>query len=163
MPYTRVNWADSPSTATPVDAANLNNMDAYIATLDTRTGNTPQMGDKLAGSGNPGAGINASAGVTELGGATAVILKFNNYYDGTNDRYTTTNFAAQLQLDATGETGLRFRTAASGTAGTVITWGAWKQVAVLDSAGGGAAGAKDWTGTTDPGGSAGEGDVWRKG
>jgi hypothetical protein len=35
MAYTRVNWVDNPSTSTPVDAALLNTMDAYIATLDT--------------------------------------------------------------------------------------------------------------------------------
>lgn len=37
MAYTRTNYQDSPSTATPLDAANLNNQDAYIATLDTTT------------------------------------------------------------------------------------------------------------------------------
>lgn len=41
MAYVRVNWADSPSTATPIDAANLNTMDAGIATLDTTT---PKVG-----------------------------------------------------------------------------------------------------------------------
>lgn len=34
MAYTRVTWVDSPSTSTPMDAALLNTMDAYIATLD---------------------------------------------------------------------------------------------------------------------------------
>lgn len=32
--YTRVNWQDAPSTATPTDAANLNVMDAGIAAHD---------------------------------------------------------------------------------------------------------------------------------
>lgn len=34
--YTRVNWQDSPSTATPTDAANFNVMDAGIAALATQ-------------------------------------------------------------------------------------------------------------------------------
>lgn len=35
MSYTRVNWQDGSGGGTPVDAANLNVMDAYIATLDS--------------------------------------------------------------------------------------------------------------------------------
>lgn len=34
MAYNRVNWEDAPSTATPLNSTNLNNMDAYIAYLD---------------------------------------------------------------------------------------------------------------------------------
>lgn len=35
MSYTLVGWADSPSTATPTDAANFAHMDAGIAANDT--------------------------------------------------------------------------------------------------------------------------------
>jgi hypothetical protein len=35
MPYTRTTWADSPSTSSPVDAANLNNMEVELVALDT--------------------------------------------------------------------------------------------------------------------------------
>lgn len=35
--YTRVNWQDSPSTQTPMNAANLNVMDAHIKELDVST------------------------------------------------------------------------------------------------------------------------------
>lgn len=35
MPYSRVNWVDGSGGGTPVDAANLNIMDAGIATNDT--------------------------------------------------------------------------------------------------------------------------------
>lgn len=35
MSYVRVNWADGSGGGTPVDATNLNNMDAGIAALDT--------------------------------------------------------------------------------------------------------------------------------
>jgi hypothetical protein len=35
MAYTRVNWVNTPSTTTPINDVNLNDMDAYIATLDT--------------------------------------------------------------------------------------------------------------------------------
>jgi hypothetical protein len=31
--YTRVNWADSPSTSTPVSASDLNTMDSALATV----------------------------------------------------------------------------------------------------------------------------------
>lgn len=39
--YTRVNWADSPSTSTPVSASDLNTMDAGIASAFA---NMPQVG-----------------------------------------------------------------------------------------------------------------------
>lgn len=39
--YSRVNWADSPSTTTPVSAADLNVMDAGIASAFA---NMPQIG-----------------------------------------------------------------------------------------------------------------------
>lgn len=35
MAYNRINWENAPSTATPLDADNLNRMDAKIADLDT--------------------------------------------------------------------------------------------------------------------------------
>lgn len=38
MAYTRINWVNSPSTATPINAANLNKMDSAIASLDTALG-----------------------------------------------------------------------------------------------------------------------------
>ena len=34
--YSRVNWEDSPSTDTPINATNLNKMDAGISQVDTR-------------------------------------------------------------------------------------------------------------------------------
>ena len=39
MAYTRVNWENLPSTDTPINAANLNIMDAGIKDLDTEMGN----------------------------------------------------------------------------------------------------------------------------
>lgn len=39
MAYTRVNWQDYPNTSTPINAANLNKMDAGIAALDTKITN----------------------------------------------------------------------------------------------------------------------------
>jgi hypothetical protein len=38
MTHTRVTWQNSPSTATPHSAANLNIMDAAIKTIDDVTG-----------------------------------------------------------------------------------------------------------------------------
>lgn len=54
MPYTRVNWVDGAGGGTPIDAANLNTMDAYIATLDTDvTGNqTPPQNATPAATGS---------------------------------------------------------------------------------------------------------------
>ncbi len=54
MPYTRVNWVDGAGGGTPIDAANLNTMDAYIATLDTDvTGSqTPAQNATPAASGS---------------------------------------------------------------------------------------------------------------
>jgi hypothetical protein len=31
MPYTKTNWQDTPATATPIDAANLNNLEDGVA------------------------------------------------------------------------------------------------------------------------------------
>ena len=55
MSYTRVNWQNKPSTATPINATNLNTMDAGIAALDTAIGTleTAVQGkvDKVEGKG----------------------------------------------------------------------------------------------------------------
>ena len=48
MSYTRVNWQNKPSTATPINATNLNTMDAGIAALDTALDDKV---DKVAGYG----------------------------------------------------------------------------------------------------------------
>lgn len=40
MSYTRVNWQDQPSTATPINAQNLNTMDSGIARLETSLNNS---------------------------------------------------------------------------------------------------------------------------
>lgn len=48
MSYTRVNWQNKPSTATPINATNLNTMDAGIAALDTEMADKV---DKVAGKG----------------------------------------------------------------------------------------------------------------
>lgn len=41
--YTRVNWEDLPSTDTPINATNLNIMDAGIKDLDTEMGNCVKL------------------------------------------------------------------------------------------------------------------------
>ena len=55
MSYTRVNWQNKPSTATPINATNLNTMDAGIAANDAAIGalNTALQGkvDKVEGKG----------------------------------------------------------------------------------------------------------------
>lgn len=50
MAYSRVNWQNSPSTSTPINATNLNNMDAAIKTNDDKLlGNAP-MGNVVVDS-----------------------------------------------------------------------------------------------------------------
>lgn len=45
MAYTRVNWQDLPSTATPRNATNLNIMDAGIKDIDDKVLGNASMGD----------------------------------------------------------------------------------------------------------------------
>lgn len=47
MAYTRVNWQDLPSTSTPVNATNLNNMDSAIKINDDKLLGNTAMGDIL--------------------------------------------------------------------------------------------------------------------
>lgn len=50
LTYTRVNWSDSPSTATPTDAANYNVMDAGVAAATTQINtNTTAISGKVDG------------------------------------------------------------------------------------------------------------------
>lgn len=48
MAYSRINWRDFPDKSTPVNAANLNKMDAQIQLNDTHIGNV----DSISGYGN---------------------------------------------------------------------------------------------------------------
>ena len=45
MAYTRVNWQDSPSTATPISASNLNKMDKGIKDLEDSLATVATTGD----------------------------------------------------------------------------------------------------------------------
>lgn len=49
MSYTRVNWENLPSTNTPVNAENLNKMDAGIASLDTHMTNAETNIEQISG------------------------------------------------------------------------------------------------------------------
>lgn len=71
MTYVRVNWKDFPDTSTPVDAANLNNMDAGIAAAATTSttldqfaapaANVPFNSKKITGLANGSASSDAAA------------------------------------------------------------------------------------------------------
>jgi hypothetical protein len=68
MPYVRTTWADNPSTSSPVDAANLNNMEVELVSLDTHA---------LRDDGSVDAAPTASTGQTikrTLGGAAKTVL-----------------------------------------------------------------------------------------
>jgi hypothetical protein len=120
-------------------------------------GITTQLGDKMGG---VDAGLNISSGTVVLGG-TGVFLKQNTYWDGSNDRFTANGSAYQFNI-TTGPAyaGPAWRYASGGTAGAVITWSSWLNIAIFRSAGGGTPGAGVWVGTSDPSTSAAEGDVW---
>lgn len=127
----------------------------------TASGSVSQFGDKLVGSGSTHPGMISSDSSIGLGSAGDVIFKMNNYFDGTNDRFTSTAAAVQIKSNATSNFGrLQHRYSGSGTAGTVITWGSWFTIPILGSNGGGAAGDSLFVGTTDPASIANEGDVW---
>lgn len=48
MAYNRINWENAPSTATPLDADNLNRMDAKIADLDTSMDAVQESYDEMS-------------------------------------------------------------------------------------------------------------------
>lgn len=57
MAYTRVNWEDLPSTATPRNATNLNKMDIGIKTNDDKLEGNTSMGNIIV------AGITSTTGI----------------------------------------------------------------------------------------------------
>lgn len=87
-------------------------------------------------------------------------IKYNNYWNGTNDKFiaTASGQAWQFFVSSNGPQA-RFSTNTP-TTGANITWSGFQNVASMASAGGGAAGNTEWIGTTDPGTAAGEGDTW---
>lgn len=98
--------------------------------------------------------------ILSLNSDNSFYIKYNNYWNGTNDKFITTASGQAWQFFV-GSSGpqIRFSTNTP-SAGTNITWSAFQNVLARASAGGGAAGNTDWVGTTDPGTNAGEGDTW---
>lgn len=47
MSYTRINWENTPSTNTPLNADNLNNMDAALANLDNLIAEANQLMNQM--------------------------------------------------------------------------------------------------------------------
>jgi hypothetical protein len=118
-----------------------------------------QLGDKLFGSGANDQGFISGTTQAVIGG-THVWLKENNYNNGTNDIFTANGSAYQFNVTAGSGNVPAWRYALSGTAGATITWASWLTLALMRSAGGGNAGSGVWVGTSDPAGSANEGDIW---
>lgn len=52
--YNRINWQNSPSTSTPLNAANLNKMDKGIDEIDTKLDNLQTTVDNLPSGGGGG-------------------------------------------------------------------------------------------------------------
>ncbi len=69
MAYTRVNWENLPSTNTPVNATNLNKMDAGIANAVEKTGDT-MTGD-----------LNMQGNAVKFGNNGSVLWKEDNFGD----------------------------------------------------------------------------------
>lgn len=107
-------------------------------------------------------GIQAAGEIDIAGSSGGVMLKLNNYWDGTNDRYMdSAGSAIQIIMRHDLNTiAPVIRVANSPVAGGIISWSPFSAIAALKTVGGGAAGQSIWVGTTDPGASANEGDIW---
>lgn len=152
MAYTRVNWVDSPSTSTPINAANLNVMDAAISSLDS--GKMDKSGGTFTG---------AATIALALSGSDKTFLTLNATDGKRYDLKITTGGAFQI-VNVTDSIVVLELGPASGTikAGGSTVWHAGN-----DGAGSGLDADKIkghalFIQATDPGGSAATGDGWIK-
>lgn len=77
MSYTRVNWVDSPSTATPIDAANLNVMDAGVAANATAIANLNTNAVQVGAHNATAFTLSAGSGVPATLAANEVYLQLS--------------------------------------------------------------------------------------
>lgn len=121
---------------------------------------TEQIGFNVGGSGDVGiVSATRDLWLFGVGGAGENDIGFNLFWDGANFRYLTNNVANRLKFDGSGI--LEFFNYPSGTAGNIASAGVSQgNVIQGKTAGGGSATNAMWSGTSDPGGSASEGDLW---
>lgn len=127
---------------------------------------TTAVGQQFLGFGQmnglPISGIQAAGELDIAASSSGVMFKLNNYWDGANDRYMdSTGFAIQIIMrHDLNQIAPVLRVGGSPVAGGIISWSPFSAMACLKTVGGGAAGQSIWVGTTDPGASANEGDIW---
>ena len=111
--------ATSISAATPI---------ASLGALPGASGVSTRFGSGLHGSTDDGF---ESVDTAVVGGQIGLLLKQNNYFDGTNHRFMTNATAYQFDVGGsvsgfTGTIAVRTSTNASPTANAIITWGSWQ-------------------------------------
>lgn len=121
------------------------------------TSTTDEIGYGVGGSTGVGI-VSATQSLWLFGVGGENDIGYNLYFDGTNFRYLTTGVANRLKFD--GSNILEFFNYPSGTAGTIASTGVTQGNVVQGKTAGGGATNAMWTGSTDPGGSASEGDLW---
>jgi len=133
-----------------------NNILMSTANLANAAITNQYFGFGLNGSGDMGLYAGDGSNISFIS-SSGIWTKWNNYSDGSNDRYLTTNGAMQMSnFIAPAGVGnvMGIRIAGSGTAGSVITWGQNYNLAWM------LGGLRLFTGTGDPTTAAGEGDLW---
>jgi len=112
MAYNRTTWQDSPSTSTPINAANLNNIETGLTTVDTAVTN---LVTQPFGTVNVNYTLETadSGKLIKLTSSTAIVV--------TLPASGSVNFPIGQRVDfiQTGTGTVTFGTASSGTAGTV--------------------------------------------
>lgn len=119
---------------------------------------TEQIGYGAGGDAGPGIVTATDNAWLFSAGGQGTGIGWNIYYDGSNYRYLK-NGAAYLLLFGNSAT-VTLHEYNSGTAGNIVSQAQQGGLFRSKSAGGGAAGNANWIGTSDPGGSASEGDTW---
>lgn len=158
--------SDGSTTGVKFDnAANMSQASGGRINLGGKTGTTSAASFLSGGS------VFASEALTEfhsfgqglsISSDTVMAVGFNSYNDGTADRFVLATSAFQMQLNAISSAILAVKANANTPAvGAAITWTAWFPIAQI-RASGGTVSANIWVGTTDPGSSAIEGDIWIK-
>jgi len=104
-----------------------------LGALPGAAGYTNRIGNGLHGSSSD-IGIEASTGAAVIGASSTepVLIKRNNYSDGTNDYFIAAVAAYQFDIGGvlsgfTGQMGVRTNTGTP-AAGGIITWGTWTQI-----------------------------------
>lgn len=159
MPYSKTGPFTNGA-APGISAAFLNNLETWLATALQADGDVASTTSQPLTRGQPlvdAADANAQVGFgltgsndtgiyddthpVSLGSGTAVFLKLNTYFDGTNDRFTN-NAGAAIEVVTNATNGLQWRSSNNTpTAGAIISWNAYqtfgKQVSYFSGTGAG--------------------------